>query len=197
MNINPNIMTTAIGSFTTTSDGVICGTAYPDPAARFALSGGILDMGETLPLWGGVAITEYIAQSTPAPQPVKELGEHIKRATAVGNISGWSVYDQNYAAINTPQSPAPQASQGGFVSFYRLGCGIRLALEIDPALALDGLVTTTAVGWDFTNQRIIAGSGLPGRILRTFSANCMAATYASGTGFLSWNRNAAAAIVLI
>ena len=198
MNVNPNIMTVAAGSFNVESTGVICGTAYPDPAARFALSGGILAATETLPMWGGVAIQEFIPQSTPAPQPDKVLGEQIKRAVALAGITGFCVYDQNYAAINTPQSPAPQASPGGFIAFYRLGCGIRLALEMDPALALDGLVTTTPCTWDFTNQRIIAGAGpLPVKILRTFSGNCMAASYASGTGFLTWNRNAAAAICLI
>ena len=129
---------------------------------------------------------------------MKELGETIKRAVALAGISGFAVYDQNYAAINTPQSPAPQQSAGGFISFYRLGSGIRLALEIDPAVVIDGLATNTPVTWDFSAQRIIAGAGpLPVKILRTFSANCMAASYNAGTGNLTWNRNAAAAICLL
>jgi hypothetical protein len=198
MNINPAIMTNAAGSFSIHSDGVICGTAYPDPATRFALAGGILDDTETLPMWGGVAIDETIP-STGIASPRPELGGHIKRAVDDAHISGFSVYDQNYAAINAPQSQAPQTGPGGFVAFYRLGCGQRVALELDPALAtsLEGDPILQQIGWDFVNQRIITGTGLNVRVIRTFASNCMAAFYTPANQFLNWNRNAAAAICIL
>ena len=62
---NPTAQTTALGSFTLESDGLVCGTAYPDPSSRFRLAGGWLSTDELLPMWGGVAISE----NTPSYQP--------------------------------------------------------------------------------------------------------------------------------
>lgn len=205
--INPYIQTSAVGSFSLSADGVICGTAWPDPAARFALSGGILDESEVLPMWGGVAINELIP-ATPVNSPgapIPELGGHIVRATTEAEIVGWSVFDQNYAAINAPQSPVPQTANGGFVSYYRLGCGIRIAVPLDPALALEGAPVNAPVGWDFDNQWLTVGAaGLPVRVLRVWPGGCMAPIYDGGPtaappgqGFLDWDRNAAAAIILL
>jgi hypothetical protein len=200
--INPNVQTNALGSFVLESDGVITGTAYPDPATRFALAGGILSPNEVLPLWGGLPINELVPTSS-LTEPRPELGGVIVRAAADAEIIGFSVFDQNYAAVNTPQSPVPQTAPGGFVSFYRLGSGARIAVEIDPALALEGLPVNSAVGWDYVANRLIAGAAtpLPIRVLRVWPGNCMAPLYDGGPptapGFLTWNRNAAAAIILI
>ena len=199
MNINPAIQTNALGSFSVQSEGVIVGTAYPDPSTRFALAGGILDNSETMPIWGGVACEELIPSSA-AASPNPSLGGHIKRATTVAQINGFTVFDQNYAAINAPQSPVPQTSIGGFVAFYRLGSGARIALEMDPALAIEGDPITQQVSWDFVNQKLVvfATTALPVRVLRTFTGNCMAPVWSGlPNQFLTWNRNAAAAIVLL
>jgi hypothetical protein len=194
---NPYIQTNVSGSFVIESDGYIVGMAEPDAATRNFLSGGILASTETLPMWGGVAISEAIRVATPG-QPRFELGGTIARATATANLTGFSVFDQNYAAINFPQSPVPQIPSTGMVNFYRVGSGARLALEIDPALAsMGGSLINSAVGWDFTLQRIIAGSGFPGKILGIKVGNSMAPVYNSSSGFLDWNRSAAAALVLI
>jgi hypothetical protein len=206
---NPYVQTNAAGMFTIESDGLIVGTAYPDPAARFALSGGWLATTETLPMFGGVAITENIpterstAPATPT-RPDIALGSVIGRATVMtpgaGTIHGFSVFDQNYAAVNTPQSPVPTVGSGGLVNFYRLGSGIRVALAIDPALVtLEGGITTAQVSWDFANQRIIAFAvtAIPVKILSIKSVGCMVPVYTSGTGFTTWNYNGAAAVCLL
>jgi hypothetical protein len=205
--LNPNIQTNALGSFMIESDGVITGTAWPDPAARFALSGGILAADEPLPIWGGVAITELIPSNVYVPggpfNPRAELGGVIRRATSDADLIGWSVFDQNYAAINTPQSPVPQTAPGGFVAFYRLGCGIRIAVPMDPGLVAEGQPVNTPVSWDYTNQWLgTGGTALPVRLIRTWPGGCMAPEYdggpaAGGQGFLTWNRSAAAAIILL
>jgi hypothetical protein len=204
ISINPYIQTNAAGSFNIQTTGLIVGTAYPDPATRFALAGGWLDAAATQPIWGGCGISENIPQSQPAAPPplypAKELGSKIDLATAEANLTGFAVFDQNYAAINTPQSPVPQTPPGGQVNFYRLGSGARIALEIDSTLVtLEGGLVTQQVSWDFTNQKIIAfaTNALPVKILRLSVGNSFAPRYASATGFLTWLRTATAAVVVL
>ena len=209
MQVNPYVQTNAPGMFTIESDGLIVGTAYPDPATRFALAGGWLATTETLPMWGGIAVTELIpTERTTAPatptRPDIALGSVIARATTLaagaGTVTGFSVFDQNYAAANTPQSPVPSVGNGQLVNFYRLGSGARVALAIDPALVtLEGGLTSQQVSWDFALQRIIAFAvnALAVKILSIKSTGCMVPVYTAGTGFISWNYNGAAAVCLL
>lgn len=198
---NPYVQTSAAGMFTIESDGFIVGTAMPDPATRFALAGGWLASTETLPMFGGVGISENIPNEPSAtPHPVVPLGGSIARATAETNLTGFSVFDQNYAAVNMPQSPVPQVGSGGLVNFYRLGSGARVALAIDPTLiTLEGGLINQQVSWDFTNQKIIAfaTTALSVKILQIKSTGCMVPTYNAGTGFVTWNYNGAAALCVL
>ena len=66
---NPYLQTSAPGMFNLESDGLIVGTAYPDPAARYALAGGTLAAAETLPMFGGIAISENIPFEPSAISP--------------------------------------------------------------------------------------------------------------------------------
>jgi hypothetical protein len=202
---NPYVQTNAAGMFTIESDGLIVGTAYPDPAARFALSGGWLAQEETLPMFGGIAINESVPQERPpATRADVSLGGIIARATTLaagaGSVTGFSVFDQNYAAVNTPQSPVPTVGSGGWVNFYRLGSGARVALAIDPALVtLEGGLITQQVSWDFSAQRIIAfaTNALAVKILAIKATGCMRPVYNAGTQFTTWNYNDAAAVCLL
>jgi hypothetical protein len=202
---NPYLQTNAAGMFTVESDGLIVGTAFPDPAARFALAGGWLLASETLPMFGGVGISENIpTERTTAPatptRPDIALGPSIGRATVAANLTGFSVFDQNYAAVNTPQSPVPVVGSGGLVNFYRLGSGARVALAIDPTLVtLEGGLITQQFSWDYTNQKIIAfaTTALAVKILSIKSSGCMVPVYNAGTGFVTWNYNGAAAVCLL
>jgi hypothetical protein len=199
--LNPYVQTNAAGMFSIESDGLIVGTAYPDPAARFALSGGWLATTETLPMFGGVAISENVPLERPPVTRVDvALGGIIARSTAYANLTGFSVFDQNYAAVNTPQSPVPVTDKGGMVNFYRLGSGARVALAIDPTLiTLEGGLITAQVSWDFTNQKIIAfaTTALNVRVLAIKASGCMVPSYNAGTGFTTWNYNGAAAVCLL
>jgi hypothetical protein len=202
LSFSPFLQTTGAGLFNIESDGLIAGTAYPDPAARFALSGGWFNpaTGDTIPMYGGVALTESIPSERPPVTNVDvSLGTLMARAATAGaNIQAFSVFDQNYAGITSPQNPVPVVDKGAAVHFYRVGCGIRLALAISPSLvSLEGGLTTQAVGWDFVNQQIIAGTGFPGKILAIKSTNCMVPVYSSTTGFVTWNYNGACAVVLL
>lgn len=290
ISFNPQLSTNAAGTFGVQWDGLIQGTAFPDPATRYALSSGFLASSETLPMWGGVGISEDVPAITGAV-PDASLGGSIIRATSepgtgAGALTGFSVFDQGYGAVNTPQSPVPLVGSYGQVMFYRLGSGARIAVAADPALSsLGGNVITQAVEWDFINQRLIPSTGtltissgtynnttgvitltmsapitfgvgdaitlssltgtgayaslngtyttaagttgstvvlngtagvgastitggsavlgsgsssaLPIKVLRFYSSNCMTVSYDSLTGFATWNRNGAAAVILI
>ena len=86
---NPLLQTNAAGMFTIESDGFVVGTAMPDPAVRFQLAGGWLATTETLPMYGGLAISENIPQERP---PVSRtdiaLGGIIARGTVAPATGG-------------------------------------------------------------------------------------------------------------
>jgi len=152
---NPVVTTNAFGSFNVQTAGYIQGMALDQPAVRFGLSGGLLSTAETLPMWGGLPIVESIP-TVGTTSPRTELGGIITRATAIGTttagITGWSVFDQQYAAINSPQSPVPLVGSLGQVNFYRTGSGARIAVACDPALAsaYGGAVNSASVySWNF------------------------------------------------
>lgn len=152
--INPMLTTNDLGSFSVESDGLVQGVAMDDPATRFALAAGYLKSDETLPMWGGVGIFEFIPLALTGP-----LGGQVGRALLLtGNkaLTGFSVFNQAHAMINSPQSPVPLAGIGASVNLYRLGSGARIAVKMDPALVnLDGTLITSQVSWDFTGQQLV------------------------------------------
>jgi hypothetical protein len=160
LNINPLPTTNAAGTFIISTAGYIQGTALNDPAVRYALAGGILGPNETLPMWGGVGINEVVTPvASTGSFPVPNLGGYITRATTLtvgnsGQLTGFSVFDQDHAMINTPQSPVPLALNGMMVNFYRLGSGARIAVGIDAGFGagiLGGSITQQC-SWDFNDQ---------------------------------------------
>lgn len=193
ISLNPNATTNAAGGFSTNTDGYIQGNALNDPAVRYQLSGGVLAAAETIPMWGGVGIAEAV--------PAGALGGNITRAANLAALTGFSVFDQNYAAINTPQSPVPLIGSGGMVNFYRFGTNARLAVACDPALVslVNGSVKAQ-VSWDFTNQLLIAYDGanaLPVKILDINVAGSMTVTWDAVNKVATWNRAGSVAIILL
>jgi hypothetical protein len=177
---NPLPTTNAAGTFLKSTAGYIQGTALNDPAVRFALAGGILGPNETLPMWGGVGIAEAVTPLAASGKfPLPNLGGYITRATTLslnnaGTLTGWSVFDQDHAWINSPQSPVPTANVGMPVNFYRFGSGARIAVGVDPTYAaglLGGTITQQS-SWDFNDQ-----------ILQQYDAST--ATYAISS--LTWS----------
>lgn len=151
LTFNPVVTTNAFGSFNVQTSGFIQGFALDQPAVRYGLSGGILATSETLPMWGGLPIVESIpTPSVTNPRP--ELGGIITRATAMtgAGITGWSVFDQQYAAINSPQSDVPLVGTGGQVNFYRSGSGARIAVACDASLvSTEGDAINLASTWQW------------------------------------------------
>lgn len=156
ISINPALTSNAAGSFGITWNGLVQGTAFPDPATRFALASGYLALSETLPMWGGVGITEGIPGA--ANTPSESLGGPITRATSLTGstaLTGFSVFDQAYGMVNSPQSQVQLGAAYSQVMFYRLGSGARLVVAADPGLVgLDGAIITSQVSWDFNTQRL-------------------------------------------
>lgn len=139
----PYATTNAAGSFSVESNGFIAGTAYNSPNARFNHAMGILAASETLPIYGGVPIIENVPQ-------FGSRGSVLQRATSVGQIGGFTVFDQAYSWVSSPQSPCPSAGAGMSVPFYRLGSGARIAVPCDPSISgLVGSPVNAGVGWDF------------------------------------------------
>jgi hypothetical protein len=160
---NPFIQNNATGSFNISANGLVQGTAFDDPATRYRMRGGYLASTETIPMWGGVGISENVPlANTGSPLPPNAtLGGKIIRAStltaqAAGQLTGFSVFDQNYSAVQSPQSPVPLVGSGATLNLYPLGSLARIAVACDPSLvSLDGGLITQLVSWDFTNQRLI------------------------------------------
>jgi hypothetical protein len=147
----PYATTNAAGSFSVQSAGYVQGVYQDEPALRYSLVSGTLSPNATGPIWGGMAISESVA---PAANYDRTLGNTIAAATAVANITGFSVFNNAYSMVGSPSSPVPLAGNAGAsVAFFRMGCGIRIPVAMDPSLvSLDGGLITQNVSWDFNNQ---------------------------------------------
>lgn len=159
---DPVVTTTAAGSFNISSSGFIAGTAYADPASRYYLSGGVLAATETLPMWGGVGVSELVPSPGSLTLPERSMGTLVSRATnytngyTAGALTGFSVFAQANGMINTPQSPVPLASPGMSVNFYRFGSNAPIAVPCSAALAsLENSIIGSRVSWDFVNQLLV------------------------------------------
>lgn len=175
---NPNAVTAARGMFTKSSKGVVQGTAYPDPAIRYKLAGGVLAGDETLPMWGGCAIYTNVPGVAGAPDP--SLGPIVGRATSLAGakpILGFSVFDQDYSMLQTPQSQVPFAYSYMEVNYYRIGSGARIAVKANPNLvSYEGGLTNAQVSWDYANQELVSYAPAYNAVTIT------GATWASTTG---------------
>lgn len=193
---NPAATTNLAGLFITQAQGLVQGVFMDDPALRYELAGGVLKSTETLPMWGGVAVEELVSATGFSP-----LGNDIARSVAQTSYSGFSVFNQNGAAINTPQSPVPLTLLGGQVNFFRKGSGARIVVACDPALVdLGGGITTAQVSWDYTNQKLVAYdsvAALPVQVLSVQALGCMTVSYNSGTGAATWTRSSNACAVIV
>ena len=172
---NPYGTTNASGSFTVQSAGYVQGVYQDDPALRWALASGTLSASATGPIWGGMAISESVA---PASGYDRTLGGTIVAATAQTNLTGFSVFNNAYSMVGSPSSPVPLAGNAGAsVAFFRMGCGIRMPVAMDPSLvSLDGGLITQQVSWDFNNQVLQPYDAATA----TYSVTSITSSYASG-----------------
>jgi hypothetical protein len=170
------------GLFNVSSTGLRQGTAYPDPSTRYRLRGCLLANTETLPMWGGVGVYMDVPGSATGgtTNPNYSLGPICGRATALtGNtaLAGFSVFDQAYGMVTSPQSPVPLIGSYGQVAVYPLGSLARIAVACDPALIdLRAGPIGANVSWDFTNQLLVPYLG---------SLTISSGTYNNTTGIVT------------
>jgi hypothetical protein len=157
---NPLQTTNASGLFGITSGGFVQGVALPDASSRNYLMTATLNPAETLVMYGGVGIYEQI------PGLVTGLGarapKYVGRATSVTaqaakQLTGFSVFNQATAYLNTPSSIVPTVGSNGTVAYFRFGSNIRIPVACAPALAasLDGGINTALVSWDYNAQQLV------------------------------------------
>ena len=193
--ISPYLTSNALGSFGIDWNGFIQGCALDSPAQRYRLAAGLLATTETIPMWGGVAISELVPTPGSTTLPNSALGTVVSRATvcptgggwqnaaagATGQITGFSVFDQNYSAVNSPQSPVPLIGSGGQVNFYRFGSAARIPVQVAPSMGtLENAGIWGPVSWDFVNQQLVPG-------VAAYGADTVTnATWNSGTGVVDF-----------
>lgn len=175
LSLNPMATTNALGSFGVHSDGLIQGVALDDPANRFNLASGTVAANEANPLWGGLPVAELLPGTSSSPR-----GSTIRRARAVAELEGFTVFNQAHNGLTTPQSPVPLYAGGMSVSYYRLGSNMRVPLKASAqvvALGKSGASVKTPLAWDFVNNQLTtaATAGFTGADIATTDV-----TYASG-----------------
>ena len=162
INLQPAITTNASGLFSVTENGLIQGTAYDQPAIRYQLDGGIVDPSLTAPMYGGMGVYNNVPLSTAGSTTASEtLGGYTGPATSITanaakTLVGFSVFDQGYNGIITPQSPVPLYTPGQTINFYPTGSGARIAVQCLASLvSLDGGIITPQVSWDYVGQQLV------------------------------------------
>lgn len=204
ISLNPMKTTNAANSFGVQSNGLYQGVALDDPANRYNLAAGFVSPDEKGIIFGGMPITESLSGFSAANNINNSvMGNKITKATALANISGFTVFNQAHNGLTTPSSPVPQYASNMSVSYYRFGSNMRVALKCSAevvALATSGAPTTTKLDWDFTKQELIVASGdtaLPVKLLAIQSGNSKTVEFDAETGFATWNPNGDCALVLL
>ena len=138
-----------------TAEGLIQGTAFPDPATRNWLRSGIVSGNETVPMFGGIAVNALIAPvSSSGARGV--LGQSLQRATSLATLVGFTVFNQSYNAVSDPSNPVPTVGSNQSINYYPNGSRARIALAAAPNL-IDylGDPINQQVSWDFVNNMLV------------------------------------------
>jgi hypothetical protein len=216
ISINPATQSTFAGTFFVSSEGYTQGDALDDPAIRFSLRGGIVSTSATVPMWGGLLVTETLTSGTGgvgATAPAQNLESILSAATSLsaGNAAGYlgvTVFNQSTAMIQSAQSRVPMAPSGGAINFYRVGSGARipmLATSAAVAAWAGGVTDPQTIYWDTANYCLTnaSGGGIIGPITNMYLesvpsvGNSRTVSYSSVTNFANWVENGYTVVVRI
>lgn len=219
VSINPLLQSNFAGTFFVTSEGYTQGDDLSDPSIRNLLRVGLVDPNASTPLWGGLAISESLAPgvsggSFPMTGESASLAAIIDpginvTAGTTGCITGFSVFRQATAMIQSAQSRVPLAPAGGAISFYPLGSLARIVVKASAAAlsawSASGIVVNQSVYWDTVNLQVTNAAGsnivgpIPGVILSEPPnvSNSRIVSYSSGTNFANWVENGGAVVIRI
>lgn len=201
--LNPLPTTSASNSFGDSTLGYTAGTLWPNAAARNFLRTGFVASSVTGLIYGGVGITTT-TQASAAPM----LGPTLTLATSSSNLTGFAVWDQSAAGIQTPQSAVPLFTPGMSISFVEFGMGqcIALPMSATNAANLLGVANNTQLTWDYTNQVLLpySSGAIPGpstlsaKIMDVQIGNSIIVTPNSpASGQASWNFAGATVVIQI
>lgn len=175
-------------TFVANAKGFVQGGYAADGVAKTKLVAAKGASTETLPFWGGIAITEKMAATNGNLNTVA-------RATSYATITGFTVNAQNYTALVTTDNTVPVSPVGTDVQIFRLGEKVRIYLPIDPALDLTTVQVGAAVSFNFTTGKIIAfdTTALPVKVLAVDPAG-LVASYDAVSGNVTWVTGAVAEV---
>ena len=176
-------------------------------SATLPIIGGVVHPAATGPMWAGMAIQEVFLAPSPAST---SAGRALQLATSVARVTGFTVANGSTALTRTLGSEVPMTwpagsatAQGGpSINFVRLGSQVELVVQakqdLAKSLTLNKLISTP-VGWDFVNQRLIAGSAgnqLPVRVVEVTTLEGVTIV-TDDTGCVVWESPSAAAVILL
>lgn len=199
VNFDPYATSQPQNSFLLQTQGLTQGFAEDDSSTRMELSGGTLASTETMVMWGGVPVQEFINLNSATG--AQGIGPALGRATSQGTVTGWSVFNQAGSMIITPGNSVPQAAVGNYFAFYRNVSNARVVVQLDPALvtSLEGVggngdpINLSGLYWDVTYYRVtLTSSGgnfaLPtsARLLNV-NQNSKIILWNSGASTVSWS----------
>jgi hypothetical protein len=199
VSFNPQAMTSPTNTFLQSTEGYVQGATLDDTSARMWLNSGVVAASVTQPVWGGMAITEEVATVN-----ANALGNSLVLASAAGNVTGFTVFDQSHNMIIVPGNSVQQSVAGMTINFFRFGSNIRIAVGVQASLVatLDSGAVNQALYWDPALQQLTA-SGTSGAFalpattkILSLNSNSKTISYNSGTGALTWTTGNAAIIQL-
>jgi hypothetical protein len=167
------------------------------------IASGIVHPQAVGPMWQGLPVQEFLP-----PKSFGPVGSALMPATSLATITGFTVANDAMMAplgSRVPQAwPATVNAPGPpSINFVRLGSGVRFVVAISStyaaALLLQGAPANTPLAWDFSTQRLIAGSPvaqlpvtLAGVSLLSGRTICV-----DPDGTVRWNPLSAVAVIVV
>jgi hypothetical protein len=197
ISFNPQLTTSPSNTFLPSTEGYVQGAAMDDTSSRMWLTSGVVAASVTQPVWGGMAITEEVATVN-----ANALGNSLVLATAAGNVTGFTVFDQAHNMIVAQSGSVQQSGAGMTIHFYRFGTNIRIAVGVLSSIVgtLDSGAINQTLYWDPALQQLTA-SGTSGAFalpattkILSLNSNSKTISYNSGTQALTWTTGTAALI---
>jgi len=197
ISFDPQLTTSSSNNFQVSTEGYVQGTTFDDTSSRMWLASGVVASSVTQPVWGGLLVTEDVATVDK-----NQLGNSLVLASAAGNVTGMTVFDQASNMIIVPGNSVQTAMSGMTVNYYRFGTNARIAVQVLSSLvaSLEGGAINQTLYWDPALFQLTA-SGTSGAFalpattkIVSLNSNSKIVSYNSGTGAVSWTTGNAAII---
>jgi hypothetical protein len=193
--------TNAAGLFGVETNGLVQGEFQPSPVSRYTIASAYVASTVTVPIYGGMLITEYIS-ATDSVTGDSGGGTLVPAATAAAG-TGFIVSNAMYNAVivSGPAGvgAAPFVGPNNTAQIARLGSGVVLAVAINPAAVagFQGGAVNQQISFDPVAQWLTTYSGtlgaLPAELLK-IEANSMVISVNETSGLPIWSQGPCALI---